>query len=71
MSSVTSIRQCEAALQGLSVEEVKTCLDVEAAASVGQRLNANTNYKHCEEDKNQMENKASFSSKFNDRYTKL
>nr|XP_023677911.1 perforin-1-like [Paramormyrops kingsleyae]XP_023677912.1 perforin-1-like [Paramormyrops kingsleyae] len=71
VSSVTSIRQCEAALQGLSVEEVKTCLDVEAAASVGQRLNVNTNYKHCEEDKKQMENKASFSSKFNDRFTEI
>ncbi|MEQ2165308.1 hypothetical protein GOODEAATRI_015533 [Goodea atripinnis] len=33
IQSVTSIRQCQASLQGLSAEEVQMCLEVEASAS--------------------------------------
>lgn len=65
--SVTSIRQCQTSLHGLSVDEVKTCLDVEAAASVMGKAKANVNSKHCEEAKAKTESKNSFSSNFNDR----
>ncbi|XP_018619994.2 perforin-1.1 [Scleropages formosus] len=71
ISTVTSIRQCEAALQGLSVDEVKMCLDVEAAANVGEKVNMKTKAQHCQEDRNKLENRASFSSKFNDRFTEI
>ncbi|KAJ7989532.1 hypothetical protein DPEC_G00305520 [Dallia pectoralis] len=69
--SVTSIRQCQASLQGLSAEEVKMCLDVEASASVGDKNSLTTESKHCQEDKSKTENKASFSDIFNDRFTEV
>lgn len=65
--SVTSIKQCQAALQGLNAEEVKTCLDVEAAASVGSENKLTTEAHHCQTAADKLENKASFSSNFNDR----
>lgn len=69
--SVTSIRQCQTSLQGLSVDEVKTCLDVEASASVMGKAKANINSKHCDEAKAKTEGKNSFSSSFNDRLTEI
>ncbi|KAG7459901.1 hypothetical protein MATL_G00215610 [Megalops atlanticus] len=69
--SVTSIRQCLTELQGLNVDEVKTCLDVEASASVGDKASLQTEAKHCQTDTKKMENKASFSSNFNDRFTEV
>ncbi|KAJ8251004.1 hypothetical protein GJAV_G00216080 [Gymnothorax javanicus] len=69
--SVTSIKQCQTALLGLSVDEVKTCLDVEAAASVGTSNKLSTEIKHCTAAANKLENKAEFSSTFNDRFTEI
>ncbi|XP_072549615.1 perforin-1-like isoform X2 [Salminus brasiliensis] len=69
--SVTSIRQCQAALQGLSADEVKTCLDVEASASVRGKVDMKANTKHCDEAKSKTETKGSFSSSFNDRLTEV
>lgn len=70
VQSVTSIRQCQARLQGVSVSEVQMCLDVEAAASVGDNK-VEAEFKHCQEEKAKRENKASFSSVFNDRFTEI
>ncbi|KAM9345948.1 perforin-1-like [Symphorus nematophorus] len=69
VQSVTSIRQCQASLQGLSVEEVQMCLEVEASASV--KATVNTQSKHCQQDINKMESKTSFSGLFNDRLTEI
>ncbi|KAK2916299.1 hypothetical protein Q8A67_000673 [Cirrhinus molitorella] len=69
--SVTSIRQCEVALQGLSADEVKTCLDVEASASVLGKVDMKAETKHCNEDKDKSESKSSFSSRFSDRLTEV
>ena len=63
--SVTSIRQCEASLEGLSVEEVQMCLEAEASASI--KVNMKTDTNHCQKDSNKMENKKAFSDLFNDR----
>lgn len=68
VQSVTSIRQCETALQGLSADEVKTCLDVEANASIRGKVDMKAESKHCNEDKDKTEHKSSFSSRFNDRW---
>uniref|UniRef100_A0A8C9ZVN2 Perforin 1.9 n=2 Tax=Sander lucioperca TaxID=283035 RepID=A0A8C9ZVN2_SANLU len=67
--SVTSIRQCQASLQGLSLEEVEMCLEVEASASI--KATIKTQAKHCQKDINKMESKTSFSSLFNDRFTEI
>uniref|UniRef100_A0A665T250 Perforin-1-like n=1 Tax=Echeneis naucrates TaxID=173247 RepID=A0A665T250_ECHNA len=69
VQSVTSIRQCQASLQGLSVEEVEMCLQVEASASVHVTLS--TQAKHCKKDMDKRESKSSFSSLFNDRFTEI
>ncbi|XP_070779410.1 perforin-1-like [Enoplosus armatus] len=69
VQSVTSIRQCQASLQGLSVEEVQMCLDVEASASF--KATISTQSKHCKNDIDKMESKTSFSGLFNDRFTEI
>lgn len=69
IQSVTSIRQCQASLQGLSVEEVQMCLEVEASASIKAQISTQT--KHCQRDVNKLENKNSFSSQFNERFTEI
>ncbi|XP_026772226.3 perforin-1 [Pangasianodon hypophthalmus] len=66
--SVTSIKQCQASLQGMTVDEVKTCLDVEASASVGI-VSLQTEAHHCKQVKDKTLNKKSFSSSFSDRET--
>nr|XP_046271926.1 perforin-1-like isoform X2 [Scatophagus argus] len=69
VQSVTSIRQCQASLQGLSVEEVEMCLEAEASASVKATVKAEL--KHCKKDIDKMESKTSFSGLFNDRFTEI
>jgi len=63
--SVTSIRQCQANLEGISVEEVKMCLEVEASFSI--KATIKTQAKHCQSDIDKTESKTAFSSLFNDR----
>lgn len=63
--SVTSIRQCQASLQGLSTEEVQMCLEAEASATV--KATMKSEMKHCKKDTEKMEFKTSFSGLFNDR----
>uniref|UniRef100_A0A3Q3AKY2 Perforin-1-like n=1 Tax=Kryptolebias marmoratus TaxID=37003 RepID=A0A3Q3AKY2_KRYMA len=67
--SVTSIRQCQASLQGLSVDEVQMCLEAEATASY--RATITTQTKHCKKDIQKSESKSAFSSLFNDRFTEI
>ncbi len=56
-----------ATLQDLSVDEVKTCLDVEASASVGQ-VDIDTAYRHCKESKDKKLSAHSFANSFTDRF---
>lgn len=65
VQSVTSIRQCQASLQGLSTEEVQMCLEAEASATIKASVKAEV--KHCKKDMEKMELKTSFSGLFNDR----
>ena len=67
MHSVTSVRQCMASLQGLTSDEIKMCLELEASASVGSKAKARAEMKHCQEAKEKIEGKNSFSGSFNDR----
>lgn len=68
MQSVTSVKECMATLQDLSMDEVKTCLDVEASASVKGRISIDTSYRHCKESKDKKLSKHSFSNSFTDRF---
>ncbi|KAK3552995.1 hypothetical protein QTP86_030291, partial [Hemibagrus guttatus] len=69
--SVTSIKECEASLQGLSVDEVKMCLGVEASVSKGPAANLAPELHHCKQDKQRKLNEKSFASSFNDRDTNV
>lgn len=65
MQSVTSIRECQASLGGLSTNEVQMCLQVEASASV--KVTASAEAKHCKKDVEKTDSKSAFSDRFNDR----
>uniref|UniRef100_A0A3Q3WW04 Uncharacterized protein n=1 Tax=Mola mola TaxID=94237 RepID=A0A3Q3WW04_MOLML len=69
VKSVTSIRQCQAALEGFSVEEVQACL--EAEASVNMKVKVTVEAKHCKKDIEKTASKSSFSSLFSDRFTEI
>ncbi|KAF7660556.1 hypothetical protein LDENG_00279790 [Lucifuga dentata] len=70
VASVTSIRECQLGLQGLSMEEVKMCLEMEASASIGD-YSLSAEAKHCKKELEKLEIKTSFSSLFNDRFTEI
>uniref|UniRef100_UPI0037E7E4AB perforin-1-like n=1 Tax=Semicossyphus pulcher TaxID=241346 RepID=UPI0037E7E4AB len=69
VQSVTSIKQCQASLQGVSVEEVQMCLEVEASASIRVTISAKS--KHCKKDIEKSDSKSAFSSLFSDRFTEI
>ncbi|KAG5279682.1 hypothetical protein AALO_G00080440 [Alosa alosa] len=71
VQSVTSIRQCMASLQGLSSEEIKMCLNVEAKASVTGKGNGGAETSHCQEAKDKTGGKNNFSNSFSDRLTEI
>ncbi|KAK7939968.1 hypothetical protein WMY93_003294 [Mugilogobius chulae] len=71
VTSVTSIRECEANLQGLSAEEVQACLEVEASASFGVVVSTQSEAKHCKSDIQKSDKKSAFSSSFNERFTEI
>ncbi|XP_077475161.1 perforin-1-like isoform X2 [Stigmatopora argus] len=67
--SVTSIKQCQASLQGFDVDEVNMCLESEASVTVGTAGTAESEVKRCRSDVAKSESKADYSSVFNDRFT--
>uniref|UniRef100_A0A3B3DUG7 Perforin-1-like n=1 Tax=Oryzias melastigma TaxID=30732 RepID=A0A3B3DUG7_ORYME len=70
VQAVTSIRECEAHLDGIEVNEVDMCLKVEASATV--KLNTgSTESQQCKAKKDKLGRKISFSSHFNDRFTEV
>lgn len=68
VQSVTSVKQCMATLQDVSVDEVKTCLDVEASASAKMRISVDTAYHHCKQAKDKKLSTHSFANSFSDRF---
>lgn len=70
VQSVTSIRQCQASLEGISMDDVQICLNVEASATMGQS-SVKSEVHHCQQDVQKSESKSSFSSHFNDRFTEI
>ncbi|KAF5893663.1 perforin-1-like, partial [Clarias magur] len=65
IDSVTSIKECQASLEGLTVDEVKMCLDVEASAGKGP-ASLKTEAHHCKQTKDKKLNQKSFASTFSD-----
>ncbi|RXM97183.1 Perforin-1 [Acipenser ruthenus] len=71
VKSITSIKTCKAALEGLTVNDVKDCLDVEASATVSDKGEVSAKVHHCQELKKKSNNKQSFHDSFNDRQTEI
>ncbi|KAA0701535.1 Perforin-1 [Triplophysa tibetana] len=64
--SVTSVKECMASLKDISADDVKTCLGVEASASMGP-VSVDAAVNHCKQMKDKKLNHHSFSHEFSDR----
>ncbi|MBN3271375.1 PERF protein, partial [Polyodon spathula] len=73
VKSTTSIKTCRTALDGLTANDVKDCLDVEASATVHGKVTVDMQAKvhHCQELKKRSSNKQCFHDSFNDRQTEI
>ncbi|KAK2919446.1 hypothetical protein Q8A73_003817 [Channa argus] len=71
IKAITSVRTCQATMNGLSAAEVSDCLSVEASASFVNTTSINAMFKHCQEKKKKLGSGQSFSSTFNERNTKV
>ncbi|XP_038570322.1 perforin-1-like [Micropterus salmoides] len=71
IKAFTSIRTCQATMNGLSATEVSDCLSVEASASFASSASIKAMYKHCQAKKKKLDSNQSFSSSFNERITEV
>ncbi len=71
IKAVTSIKTCEATINGLSATDVKDCLLVEASAGFGSTASVKAMYQNCEAKKKKLGYGQSFSSAFNERRTEV
>ncbi|KAK7939967.1 hypothetical protein WMY93_003293 [Mugilogobius chulae] len=69
VQAVTSIRECQPQLQGLSLEEVEMCLQAEGSVTLEATVSALL--KHCKKDQEMMEGHQSFADMYNDRLTEI
>ncbi|RVE69881.1 hypothetical protein OJAV_G00082360 [Oryzias javanicus] len=70
VEAVTSIRECEAHLEGIEVSEVETCLRVEASATMSIKTES-SEQKHCQAKKDKSGRKITFSTHFTDRFMEI
>ncbi|XP_063159136.1 perforin-1-like [Candoia aspera] len=72
MRDVTALRVCETVLDGVTADEVKDCLSLEATANIGGgRGSLSAAYSACEELKKKKTFKGSFHQTYNERYTEV
>ncbi|XP_044044605.1 perforin-1-like [Siniperca chuatsi] len=71
LKAITSVRTCEATMNGLSATDVSDCLSVEASASFASSASIKAMYEHCQAKKKKLDSKQSFSSTFNERITEI
>ncbi|XP_037619789.1 perforin-1-like [Sebastes umbrosus] len=71
IKAITSIKTCEATMNGLSATDVKDCLSVEASASFANTASIKAMYQHCQAKKKKFVSGQSFSSMFNERNTEV
>uniref|UniRef100_A0A3P9M6K0 Perforin 1.9 n=1 Tax=Oryzias latipes TaxID=8090 RepID=A0A3P9M6K0_ORYLA len=70
VQAVTSIRECEAHLDGIEVNEVEMCLRVEASGTI-KGTTISSEVQHCQGKKDKLGRKITFSSYFNDRFMEV
>ncbi|XP_069041155.1 perforin-1-like [Lepisosteus oculatus] len=71
VKSITSIKSCQATLNGLTDTAVKDCLDVEASANIGMAPSMKAEFQRCESLKRSMHSAQNFSSMFSDRHSEV
>uniref|UniRef100_A0A667XLM1 Perforin-1-like n=1 Tax=Myripristis murdjan TaxID=586833 RepID=A0A667XLM1_9TELE len=71
LSSLTSIKTCQATMNGLTETEVMDCLTVEASVTFPATARLSAMYKHCQEKKKKMGSYESFNSRFSERTTEI
>lgn len=71
IKAVTSIKTCEAAINGLSTTEVSDCLSVEASASFAASVRIKAMTEHCKANKKKLGHSQSYRSMFNERHTEV
>uniref|UniRef100_A0A3Q1JLF9 Perforin 1.2 n=1 Tax=Anabas testudineus TaxID=64144 RepID=A0A3Q1JLF9_ANATE len=71
IKAITSVRTCQATMNGLSATEISDCLSVEASASFANSASINAMYKHCQAKKKTLGSHQSFSSTYNERNTEV
>ncbi|XP_006007847.2 perforin-1 [Latimeria chalumnae] len=71
VKDVTAIRTCEASVEGLTVDEVKDCLELEASATIGDKGKGETTAKLCKELTKKKDFKGSFHETFNERESEI
>lgn len=71
IKAVTSIKTCEAAINGLSTTEVSDCLSVEASAGFAASVRIKAMSEHCKAQKKKLGHSQNFRSMFNERHTEV
>ncbi|KAM9363218.1 perforin-1-like [Symphorus nematophorus] len=71
IKATTSVKTCEASMNGLSATEVSDCLSVEASASFANTASIEAMIKHCQAKKQKLGHGQSFSTAFNERDTEV
>ncbi|XP_051801095.1 perforin-1-like [Acanthochromis polyacanthus] len=71
IKAFTSVRTCEATMNGMTATEVSDCLSVEASATFAQSASIEAMTKHCEAEKKKLGSGQRFSSVFNERETEV
>ncbi|KAM7418492.1 hypothetical protein PAMA_015893 [Pampus argenteus] len=69
IKAITSVRTCQASMNGLSMTEVRDCLSVEASASFANTASIEAMVKHCQAKLKKLTSENHFSSMFNERET--
>uniref|UniRef100_A0AAV2LM01 MACPF domain-containing protein n=1 Tax=Knipowitschia caucasica TaxID=637954 RepID=A0AAV2LM01_KNICA len=69
LKSVTSVRTCQASLNGLTESEVSNCLSVEASANVLGKASLDATSQHCRAKGKKLGHGSSFSQSFSERFT--
>ncbi|XP_063159135.1 perforin-1-like [Candoia aspera] len=69
---VTALRVCKTVLDGVTADEVKDCLNIEALISIGGgKISPGAAYSTCEELKKKKTFKGSFHQTYNERHTEV
>ncbi|KAM7393649.1 hypothetical protein PAMP_020506 [Pampus punctatissimus] len=71
IKAITSVKTCQAAMNGLTMTDVKDCLSVEASASFANTASIDAMAKHCRDKTKKLGSNSHFNSVFNERNTNV